>query len=712
MEKNFFNLRVFIVLITLLCFFLTRFNSADISSSLRITAGGCGSSLETCPTTAVEGGINTSMSGGTCSAVYGANSEFPEKKALIGPGNMTLCSLTGTPSNPVTNSLFIISKNDSTQAPYCTNQPTELNQPIGKPGQPGPGECPSDYQPSGSLRVGQGLTDGVPRGWDYCGNSIVNGNLTLCTKEGASLLIWSNDCGQTPEDNYTEACFGINQGGFHVGPTTGACSGDTYYGISASGKKIKSGWMYLCLSRTSRALPPFDLPTPALQPYFISPTPDDNKVYNIDNQNWFFIDANAGRAYNFPDYFEFVDELKGKPLCDPEFEPYSRLTAASAVIQGLPTGGNKTVYANQSFNCTNYISRADASIFLVRALNLTIDTSGPPHYGDVPSTHPAYAAVETLYNKGIRVNEDCGSGKFCENKAIKRREFAVWVAEALDLPDSPMNTTPTYCDVPTDDLNYSAIENVTARIVAAGEFGGSCGTSTRYFRPDNNLTREHAGKFLVNSARNCFAEVNGTNLSMDLGVGTYCSLNFTGITLQGKGLIEYDYAVWAGDVIGYLNNSVLRKVFFYKPSCGVSASPNQIEKSGPSAITVNYFLGAQPTTAQINCGVGQAIPAACSGGMSGSCSATCVYAEPAEYPVTYSVSTSLADVDGSIIQCKPASVTIVRQLPKVSFLDARCPMELVTSDSAAVSVEFVQNGAKTCNSGVLSRREDNRFKRR
>lgn len=688
--------KFFVVLAILISFFfLTCHNSA--SSSLVITGnyGNCGYSLDSCAPEAVAGAVRVPplLAGGTCNEVYGANSEFPKKKALLGSGKMSLCSLSQ-------DSLFIISKKDGQpNPPYCYNK-------TNKPQQPNSGKCPLNYQPSGSFRVGKDITDANPRGWDYCGYNIVNGNLTLCTKENATMLIWSDDCGET---NYVEACYGDNKGAIHVGPGASACNGSTYYGISASGKKIKSGWMYLCLNQSYRQKPPVVSPNPPmLQTTYKDPTPGDGKAFNASTQDWYAINTSSYHSSDFPDYFGFKDVLYRKN-CNSIFYGYINETAWSGVMQGFLIGNNSGAYTNNSFNCSLGVSRADASVFLARALNLTVNTTGGPHFTDVQPTHPAYAAVETLYNLGVSAG--CGGGAFCENTPIKRWQMAVWIAKALVLPDVKLPVPQTYCDVSATHSAYSAIENITARVIAIGDYGENCEVTKdcpanqkqHCFLPDANLTREQLTKMLVGASRKCFAEVNGTNNSMELGVDSYCFRNFTGITLpSGADFVEYDYKVWAGGILGNWYESASRKVFFYAPSCSLTANPSVLpSEGGTSTIRIAYRNLENPgttseSTPRVNCGNGNTVNSRVekdeqrNGLHYGNYTANCSYA--ASEAVTY---TATASING-IPNCMPAQVNVSTQLPQVNFLDARCPTELIAENSAVVSVELVQNGKRKC----------------
>src|SRR4030095_5092385 len=52
-------------------------------------------------------------------------------------------------------------------------------------------------------------------------------------------------------------------------------------------------------------------------------------------------------------------------------------------------------------------------------------------FNDVPTTDPAFQFIEALAASGITAG--CGSGNFCPDSPITRRQMAVFLAKALGL---------------------------------------------------------------------------------------------------------------------------------------------------------------------------------------------------------------------------------------------------------------------------------------
>jgi hypothetical protein len=83
----------------------------------------------------------------------------------------------------------------------------------------------------------------------------------------------------------------------------------------------------------------------------------------------------------------FSDVLADNPFYDHVETAYNR---------GIITG-----YADGTFRPGNNVTRAQLSKIIVLAEGWPINTSGGPHFSDVPATHPFYSYVETALNHGI-----------------------------------------------------------------------------------------------------------------------------------------------------------------------------------------------------------------------------------------------------------------------------------------------------------------------
>ena len=65
------------------------------------------------------------------------------------------------------------------------------------------------------------------------------------------------------------------------------------------------------------------------------------------------------------------------------------------------TGGSSRVMADRTFRPGNAVTRGQISKIIVRAAGWPINTSGGPHFTDVPPTNPFYGDIETAFHRGI-----------------------------------------------------------------------------------------------------------------------------------------------------------------------------------------------------------------------------------------------------------------------------------------------------------------------
>jgi S-layer homology domain len=78
------------------------------------------------------------------------------------------------------------------------------------------------------------------------------------------------------------------------------------------------------------------------------------------------------------------------------------------------------------------ISRAQTAVITVRAFGWPIDTSGGPHFSDVPTDNYAYGAIETCFHHGII--SGIGGGLFAPNASVTRAQLARILYGALTQP--------------------------------------------------------------------------------------------------------------------------------------------------------------------------------------------------------------------------------------------------------------------------------------
>lgn len=127
---------------------------------------------------------------------------------------------------------------------------------------------------------------------------------------------------------------------------------------------------------------------------------------------------------------------------------------------------------------------------------LTVSVTSPlrPTYSDVPTTHSAYTAIETIAWHGIA--EPCGTAplRFCPDRAITRAEVAVMLERAKRgaAYAFPAATGTKFADVPATHWAAKYIEQMLADGITSG-----CAANPLRYCPEEYLTRAAVAPFLL-----------------------------------------------------------------------------------------------------------------------------------------------------------------------------------------------------------------------
>jgi hypothetical protein len=127
---------------------------------------------------------------------------------------------------------------------------------------------------------------------------------------------------------------------------------------------------------------------------------------------------------------------------------------------------------------------------VILGANVPINTSGGPHFIDVPTNSPFYQYIETAFNEGII--SGYADGTFRPQNNVTRAQFVKMVVTAFGIPIDTSNG-PHFTDVPTSHPFYSWIETAYNRVLIAGYGDGT-------FRPYNDITRGQAA-VIIDPAR-------------------------------------------------------------------------------------------------------------------------------------------------------------------------------------------------------------------
>lgn len=136
-------------------------------------------------------------------------------------------------------------------------------------------------------------------------------------------------------------------------------------------------------------------------------------------------------------------------------------------------------YADSTFRPYNNTTRGQLSKIIVLAEGWEIDTSGGPHFYDVPTSSPFYSYVETAYNHSVISGYADGTFRWGNNVTRGQLSKIVVSAEGWTVDTSG---GPHFTDVSTSHPFYGYVETAYRHSIISGYADGT-------FRPGNNATR-------------------------------------------------------------------------------------------------------------------------------------------------------------------------------------------------------------------------------
>jgi len=143
-------------------------------------------------------------------------------------------------------------------------------------------------------------------------------------------------------------------------------------------------------------------------------------------------------------------------------------------------------YSDGSFRPYNNTTRGQLSKIVVLAVGWSIDTSGGPHFSDVPTTNPFYQYIETAYHHDVISGYSDGTFRWGNNVTRGQLSKIVVLSIGWDIDTSG---GPHFTDVPTTDPFYAYIETAYHHQIISGYSDGT-------FRPGNNATRGQISKIV------------------------------------------------------------------------------------------------------------------------------------------------------------------------------------------------------------------------
>ena len=143
-------------------------------------------------------------------------------------------------------------------------------------------------------------------------------------------------------------------------------------------------------------------------------------------------------------------------------------------------------YADGTFRPYNNTTRGQLSKIIVGAEGWAIDTSGGPHFSDVPTTNAFYAFIETAYHHGVISGYADGTFRWGANVTRGQLSKIIVVASGWAIDTSG---GPHFSDVPATNPFYGFVETAYHHNIISGYADGT-------FRLGANATRGQISKIV------------------------------------------------------------------------------------------------------------------------------------------------------------------------------------------------------------------------
>jgi carboxypeptidase T len=155
-------------------------------------------------------------------------------------------------------------------------------------------------------------------------------------------------------------------------------------------------------------------------------------------------------------------------------------------VRYLYCAGAISGYADNTFRPYNNTTRGQMTKIVVLAVGIAIDTTGGPHFSDVPTTNPFYTYIETAYNGHIVSGYADDTFRWGNN--VTRGQLSKIVVLARQW-GTDTTGGPHFSDVPPTHPFYEHIETAYAHGIISGYDDGT-------FRPGNDATRGQIAKIV------------------------------------------------------------------------------------------------------------------------------------------------------------------------------------------------------------------------
>lgn len=103
------------------------------------------------------------------------------------------------------------------------------------------------------------------------------------------------------------------------------------------------------------------------------------------------------------------------------------------------------------------VDRGQAAVLILAAVGATPDSSGNPIFEDVPASHPFYGFIQVFFQRGITAGCSTSPPLFCPSAPLTRSQAAVLILRALNIAPDPTGAQ-VFEDVPPDSPYYGYVQ--------------------------------------------------------------------------------------------------------------------------------------------------------------------------------------------------------------------------------------------------------------
>ncbi len=215
--------------------------------------------------------------------------------------------------------------------------------------------------------------------------------------------------------------------------------------------------------------------------------------------------SSADNAHSLNNTAPIVQNWRTHVVCAADFTDTPANNTFFDYINWMVCHNYVSGYPDNTFRPNSNVTRGQLMKMVVNAAGWAIDTTGGPHFVDVPVGSTFYNYVETGFNHAIvggypcgGAGEPCPGSYFRPNNNITRSQLAkvIALAQAYVLPNP---VTPTFADVAPGSTFYQYIEAMAEHSIVSGYPCGSPGEPCpgTYYRPVNSATRGQVSKFVT-----------------------------------------------------------------------------------------------------------------------------------------------------------------------------------------------------------------------